>query len=560
MEQAVVGILLFFAVWGGILFYQKYKGKKRMLAMIRRNWGKWPDREYTPAEFKTIRSYSEHKKATEHMVDDITWNDLDMDTIFMMFNNTYSAIGEGYLYDMLRRPVCDREVLEEREFLISHFLEESEEREKMQYFCAKIGKMRYGTVFDYIYNLAELEIRGNAKHYACIAAMLLATASIFLKSSAGALVFVCALAANWSIYLKDKKKMAPYIRSCACVLSMLDVAEQLEKQNTPVLKPYIEKVRAARKRFGKFKRNTIFVMASDDTAMSADGGLTKMVLSYVNFTFHTDLIQFQTLIKELKKHIGDFEVIADNIGLLESATAIASFRVAMPEHCVPVMRGGREVYLKAENLYHPILQDPVKNSIEAKKGVLLTGSNASGKSTFLKTVAINAILAQTVNTCLADSYEGTYSQIYSSMSLKDDIESNESYYMVEIRALKRILDKVEEETPLLCFVDEVLRGTNTVERIAASTEIMKSMARSNVMCFAATHDIELTHLLEKDYDNYHFQEEILDDDIVFNYKLYTGRAVTRNAISLLAIMGYDSNIVEHAKARAERFVETGEWR
>ena len=133
--------------------------------------------------------------------------------------------------------------------------------------------------------------------------------------------------------------------------------------------------------------------------------------------------------------------------------------------------------------------------------------------------------------------------------------------MVEIKALKRILDLLSdgEEYPVLCFVDEVLRGTNTVERIAASTEILRSMAQKSCICFAATHDIELTHLLEGIYSNYHFEEEIKDNDILFSYKILNGRATTRNAIRLLGIMGYDEGIIREAEERANTFLKTGRW-
>lgn len=121
------------------------------------------------------------------------------------------------------------------------------------------------------------------------------------------------------------------------------------------------------------------------------------------------------------------------------------------------------------------------------------------------------------------------------------------------------MNRVEEKTPLLCFVDEVLRGTNTIERISASAQILKSLAKVHVMCFAATHDIELTHLLEEFYSNYHFQEEVKENDILFNYMLYRGRAVSRNAIKLLGIIGYDGEIIKEAEKTAENFVNTGIW-
>ncbi len=229
------------------------------------------------------------------------------------------------------------------------------------------------------------------------------------------------------------------------------------------------------------------------------------------------------------------------------------------EWCVPEFTGEEEIVLEAG--YHPLLNNPVKNGIAAGRGVLLTGSNASGKSTFLKMVALNAILAQTVHTCAAARYRAPFFQVYSSMALRDDMGSGESYYIVEIKALKRILDAAaQRKGRILCFVDEVLRGTNTVERIAASTQILKSLGSSGILCFAATHDIELTELLQKDFDNYHFEEEVREGDIFFNYRLKEGKATTRNAIRLLELMGYDQAVIQRASAQAEHFVASGVWR
>lgn len=145
------------------------------------------------------------------------------------------------------------------------------------------------------------------------------------------------------------------------------------------------------------------------------------------------------------------------------------------------------------------------------------------------------------------------------MALRDDMESGESYYIVEIKALKRILDAAAGDVPILCFVDEVLRGTNTIERIAASTQILKSLGRTGILCFAATHDIELTELLQDDFDNYHFEEDVAEGDVVFNYRLKEGKATTRNAIKLLELMGYDRDVIERATAQAEHFAESGVW-
>jgi len=282
-----------------------------------------------------------------------------------------------------------------------------------------------------------------------------------------------------------------------------------------------------------------------------------MILDQLNMMFHIDIIKFNTMLVELIKYEKEVDRMISTLGYLESSIAIGAFRASMPVTCVPKFTKG----ITMEKVYHPLIPNAISNTISVNKGVLLTGSNASGKSTFLKTIAINALLAQSINTCTAETATTDFYRIYSSMSLRDDLMNGESYYIVEIKSLKRILDAVAKGgAPVLSFVDEVLRGTNTVERIAASTQILRSLAKPNIISFAATHDIELTHLLEKDYDNYHFVEEIKDGDILFDYQLLTGRATTRNAIQLLNIIGYEQSIIEEATKMAQEFVVDGVWK
>ena len=216
--------------------------------------------------------------------------------------------------------------------------------------------------------------------------------------------------------------------------------------------------------------------------------------------------------------------------------------------------------MDVENLYHPLIENPVANSISAQGGILVTGSNASGKSTFLKNIAINSIFAQTIYTCTASSYCAPYFQVMTSMALRDDLGSGESYYIVEIRSLKRILDAAKSGENLLCIIDEVLRGTNTIERIGASSQILAHICKNNVLSFAATHDIELSYMLQEYYENYHFEEEVREKDVVFNYLLKKGRVTTRNAIRLLEMIGYDKTLIEEAKRAVEEFEASGSWK
>jgi len=168
---------------------------------------------------------------------------------------------------------------------------------------------------------------------------------------------------------------------------------------------------------------------------------------------------------------------------------------------------------------------------------LITGSNASGKSTFVKSVAVNMLLAQTIHTCIAQELSFRPSFLISSMAVRDNIETGESYYIAELNSLKRVLDGLNDTIRCVCFIDEILKGTNTIERIAASSAILQYLSSRNALALVATHDIELTEITQTFCDNFHFRETITEEGITFDYQIHNGYATTKNAIRLLGFMG-----------------------
>lgn len=135
---------------------------------------------------------------------------------------------------------------------------------------------------------------------------------------------------------------------------------------------------------------------------------------------------------------------------------------------------------------------------------------------------------------------------------KQGTMSGESYYFREARYLKRMIDVIDSRNNVLCVVDEILKGTNTHERIAASKAILDYIAKDNCIALIATHDMELT---ETDlYNKFYFDSTVLNDDIVFDYKIHEGIGGKSNAIALLEILGYPKTIVERARCGAERKV------
>lgn len=554
----VVAIAALLALLFAKELYDAHKEKKTFIDHLRNHRGELTEKDYRPEQFASIARYYE-KHPEEEQVDDITWNDLGMDDVFKKLNQTYSSAGEEMLYYMLRSPQFSEEKLQHLEEVITYFSEHTDERVNLQLEMHNLGYTGRFSMYDYLDHLDLLGERSNVKQWILNALYVPAVIFCFVNPSLGLMALIGLMLYNIISYFKEKNEIDTYISSFVYAMKLMDIAGYKIPEQNGLLKEEAELLKKHRKGLTRFKRGSFWLMSSG--RMSGSGNPLDVILDYFRMIFHLDLMKFNSMLEQVKQHTQDVDVLFATVGYLEAAIAIGAYREYLKDaYCVPVLHRDGEVYLKGEKLYHPLITDPVKNSIETKRGVLLTGSNASGKSTFLKTVALNAIFAQTIHTVLADRYEAGYFHICSSMTLRDDLGSGESYYIVEIRAIKRILDIVSKGThKVLCFVDEVLRGTNTVERISASTEILKSLSAENVICFAATHDVELTQLLEQDYENYHFEEEIVDNDVCFNYRLLAGKATTRNAIKLLAVMGYEESIIENANKRAEGFMQTGQW-
>lgn len=534
--------------------YDEKKYMEKLTSRLKRTWGQPTRQEYSEVIWKNIKYYHENT-AGENDIDDITWNDLELDRVYEKINHTRTSVGEEYLYAMLHKPCTDSEELAERERVIELMADNEEERLKLQIAFSQMGKPGKISVYEYMNSVKDINAPNRLKHILSGILFLISGALCFVWPSVMIIVFVAVVVHNIFSYYKDKSLIEPYIQLFGFIVRTMAQSRDIVGLKISGLEDYMDRLDKSAKSFKKFCKHSSLIAGGQ-----MGGDLLDSLMDYVRMLVHIDIIKMCTMVSEAKKLNEELFNIYEVIGFLDSMISICSYRESLESWCIPEF-DNKNIGIGAKNLYHPLIAKPVKNSISVEKSVLLTGSNASGKSTFIKTVAINAIFAQTINTVLADSYKTCFYYIYSSMALRDDLENSESYYIVEIRSLQRILDKVKEsKVPVLCFIDEVLRGTNTLERIASSSEILAYLAGKGAMCFAATHDIELTNMLKKYYVNYHFEEHVDEEDVLFDYRLREGAANTRNAIKLLNMIGYDKVITYNAEKQARDFLKNGLWK
>ncbi len=519
-----------------------------------KNWGKKPVLRQSAEEFESISHYFKDRAVPGFTIDDITWNDCGMDDIFRMMNAALSSPGEDVLYSWLREPVFDAETIAERNALMEYFSANPDRRLFMQQILYDVGRMKKMSFYDYISQIKKAERIGKMKYIAAGLMSAVGIALLFIFPLAGVLLLIPALFINFFIHISERDRTQTYIRGFSCVLKLIEAGRKIAACADSELLPLARRAEVSCRALSGFETGAFFVTSGGNVGT----GLGDTILEYLKMFFHLDLIKFDSMVETFAGHEAECMDLLEVVGTIDASMAVASTRQLLPRWCHGNVTD--EAVISGKEMYHPLLREPVPNSFTCRGGNLITGSNASGKSTFLKNIAVNQILMQSIDTIPAGEWSAPYMKVVTSMALTDNLLGGESYFIVEIRSLKRIVDlAADSEVPVLGIVDEVLRGTNTIERIAASSKILETLAGGNAVIFAATHDIELSYILESLYRNLHFEEEIDGGDVRFSYKLLEGRAVTRNAIRLLGIAGYSSSVVDAAQKMAAEFEKNGEW-
>ncbi len=579
MNSSMTAFVITVALIAGIIALGVLE-KKRELTRNRKalleGFGAIPHKKRSPERLKTLRGYLETHIGEGLPLDEITISDLEIPELFERIDNTQSAAGEEYLWFLLCSPLANAggAYLTDEEIGRAYDSAREKERLDVQLSLKKLGRTGNYSVYEYLDRLPSLGKRSNAKHWICILLIAAAFGSMFLSVPFGMTALIAVLVFNTATYFSEKRAIEPYLVCFRYLLRLIRAGEEISgiylrsgkgeadaAGKEGIVLQNAEKMRDLSGSLAPLRKGAGLVMSETGSSNPAD-----LVLDYLRILLHLDIIRFNSMLAFVREKDEDIDGLITLIGRADTAVSIASFRKSLPLWCTPSLRDdfdptSGEAVFTVKDLYHPLLSDPVTNSVSIRRQLLLTGSNASGKSTFLKAAALCALLSQTILTAPASCYSACRFGIMTSMALRDSLKDGESYYMAEIRSLKRILDEEAADGtvyPILCCIDEVLRGTNTIERIAASSEILHTFAGKRIVCFAATHDIELTGLLPE-YEQYHFREELQGKDVVFSYRLHEGAAKSRNAIRLLTAAGFAESITQNAEDRARRFEETGIW-
>lgn len=266
----------------------------------------------------------------------------------------------------------------------------------------------------------------------------------------------------------------------------------------------------------------------------------QILCGLVMWDFHLGRMMDKWKLKNGASVAGWIKAVSDMEELMSFAVLARTREVSYPQ-----VGDNERVHVDARNMRHPLIKPDVvvENDACFKGGAtIITGSNMSGKTTFLRTLGINLVLAYAGAPVCAAYMEADIMKIFTSMRVTDDVSNGISTFYAEILRIKTMVEYKKKDKPMLCLIDEIFKGTNSADRIVGATQVIRKLSGARSMTLVSTHDFELCDLKGDDgvpAANYHFEEYYEGDQLKFDYKKKDGRCTTTNAMAILHMAGLD---------------------
>jgi hypothetical protein len=471
----------------------------------------------------------------EFRIDDQSASDLDVDEVFLRLDETRTNPGQAVLYSWLRNSCASSQALEERLSFSRSLEADSGTRERLGRILGKLGWQAEGDVALEIWGATgDGYLKWRGAFIAYYAVMILAVGASFVFSFAPAVITLLFIVGNIAIFSKTHGYIGRHSGSIAYLFGILSAAKRIDKAFPGAVipgarSPLAELVRGA----NRVPKGILLFVARTGSAFVANP--LDIVVEYLRqmlllelasyFRFYGFMTKNRPLIEGAYLAIGAYDASLSVAGMVESE------EVVQPSF---VERVGDSRF---KGLRHPLIEGSVENSIRLSRNAVITGTNMSGKTTFLRTVGLNQAVATGWGICFASSARVAFLQVVTAIRIEDSLLEGKSRYLAEA---VRLLDslRLARSTPSLFLVDEILTGTNSADRIEASVILLGLFKDWDSRVVATTHDREIALGLERDFNCFHFEEEIRAGDIRFDYRMKDGVVNARNALRILESLGF----------------------
>ena len=523
------------------LYAMSKRRRREQIAFFRTTWG-FP-RPLT-SNFNRIGRYAvlPHEDAS-HKLSQQTLDDIDFYQLFEFVDRTTSPIGKQYLFKKLLHPYDPPEALLRMHAIAEIMTNNPTLREKIYLELIKLDQPDSFFICDLIrHKLVERPWWFKYLKFNLMLAFALAMLGVIFPVC---LVFlIVPLGINTGVHYWNKNNMSAAFSSFSQLGVLISVSGEILKKGSfddATVRNYVRALKPFQWKLMLMNRGSGQV--ADDL-----GILAYYVAEVFKAFFLVEVYTVFSIANELAKKENAVSGLFSFVGEIDSAISIASLRAGSRQTCVPDLVTTRKE-IEAKGLYHPLIKNCVKNDIHIHdKSVLITGSNMSGKTTFLRTVIINSILAQSIYTCFGDVFKSPLVKQFSSIRIDDNLFQGRSYFLEEVNTIGSFIEQSEADQQNLFVVDEVFKGTNSIERVALAKAVLSYLNRGNNIVLVSTHDLELSAMLKDSYSLYHFTETIENGALHFDHVLKPGPLKTTNAITLLEFANFPAEIISEARA------------
>lgn len=510
--------------------------QRRRLRDIAGRWGRTPEgRRADPTASRRLHDLMGPSSGLEtSTLDDRTWADLDLDTVHARMDHTFSPIGAQALYRLLRTQRHDPQVLQSRRRLFDLFEDEPELRHGLQLALVGLRDRGLGRLAETLWG--DPPPRSQLKPLIPLLSIAPLVAVVVAVTGQGPWVLVVAtMVINMVIHFVQHRRLESF--PLKHLGALLGAAARIEVAAGEALPQTSAAIRPGLAATASTRRRLSVVLLDDGVGL----------VQYLRIVLLLDVAAWASAATVVRRASSELRQILIAVGEVDALLAIASWRHSSRPMTVPEPRPtvvGAEVH----QMCHPLLDQPVPASLElGGTGILVTGSNMSGKTTFLKALGVNAVLAQTIGLVMAKRWSLPSLQVVTSIGRADNLIEGRSYYLAEVEAVARMVRVVGDGGVHLFLADEIFRGTNAVERIGVAAAVLRYLISDCDLVLAATHDLELAEMLKDRYRPVHFAEDLGEEGLSFDYRLRPGVTTGRTAIDLLGHVGYPKEVVLEAR-------------
>ncbi len=483
-------------------------------------------------ESDTFEIYKLHRYLHDYKyeIDETTFNDLILPEFRTQYNNTMTSCGDEvfdhWLYIIKDEPdiIYFQNDLEQ--------IIETDDTIVISKLLRRVGKQKRGNIVTDLWN--GFTVRSfvvDKFKYIFIANVFFASLLFVIKRTFLPFSIMLFLFVNLIVYIFTNNKISKTSGSINYFIELCSCLKRIEKKTNIALNISFPNYRL----FKKIKWCSLLFKEGIGGAQSQD--IFSVLIDYLRTFLCLEVIAYKTTSRFVIKHIEDVRNIIYYIGYLD---CLINSKNIIENNDIVLSEIVKERSIEFENLKHPLILKSVGQTKKIEKGIVITGLNMAGKTSFMKSLGINQLLATSFGFAFASKFKTSIFKVMTSFRINDNLLQNKSRYYAEAYRLVELKNQIHG-IRALCLIDEILSGTNSEDRIYGATIILKDFSGyTDLIVIAATHDNKIAENLRNEYEPIYFDGEIVDDQIIFDYTIKNGIVSKRNGLLILKLLGITS--------------------